>query len=229
MNKKLSDFETFWQSLELLLTDVPSTELVFNQYRDSNDLVDLPAAPGIRIDNLRNYIAKVMGTATILIVGEASGPWGCRFSGIPFTGEKHLLDPSFPFRGLRSSKAAPSCPTKVFPPYTSRSAEIFWEVMMPHYDRFLVWDAFPFHPHERHDDFSVRNPTSTEVSQCGEALLLIKSYLKPNHIVAIGKKAFEELNAIGETSIYVRHPSRGGKAKFTTGIQKLFGSESKKA
>jgi hypothetical protein len=94
--------------------------------------------------------------------------------------------------------------------------------MLPYYGRFLVWDAFPLHSHEPHDFLTVRNPTKNEVSRFGEALSLVKAYMKPSHIVAVGKKAFEELDAIGEASIYVRHPSRGGKTEFTAGIQSLF-------
>jgi hypothetical protein len=102
------------------------------------------------------------------------------------------------------------------------SAETFWDVMLPYNGRFLVWDAFPLHSHKPHDVLTVRNPTKNEVSRFGEALRLIKAYMKPTHIVAIGKKAFVELDALGEASLYVRHPSRGGKADFTAGIRDIF-------
>ena len=141
MNTKNRDFDTFWHSLETILTASPSTNTIFNQYRDRNDQVDLPDAATIRIENLRRYMAEATDTASILVVGEAAGPWGCRFSGVPFTGEKQLLDPSFPLRGGRSSKTSPARPTKVAPPFISRSSETFWGVMRPYYGRFLVWDA----------------------------------------------------------------------------------------
>lgn len=228
MNPKRRDFETFWRRLEAILTATPSTNTIFNQYRDRNDQVDVPDAPTIRTENLRRYMAEATETASILIVGEAAGPWGCRFSGVPFTGEKQLLDPSFPLGGERSSRTIPACPTKVVPPFISRSAEAFWDVMLPYHGRFLVWDAFPLHSHEPDDFLTVRNPTRNEVSQFGEALRLIKAYMKPDHIVAVGKKAFEELHGIGETSVYVRHPSRGGKAEFTAGMEALFKNEERK-
>lgn len=113
-------------------------------------------------------------------------------------------------------------PTKFAPPFISMSAETFWDVMLPYNGRFLVWDAFPLHSHKPHDVLTVRNPTKNEVSRFGEALRLIKAYMKPTHIVAIGKKAFVELDALGEASLYVRHPSRGGKADFTAGIRDIF-------
>ncbi|HIJ76742.1 MAG TPA: uracil-DNA glycosylase [Deltaproteobacteria bacterium] len=225
MNKKNRDFDTFWRMLQANLTAVLSTNTIFNQYRDCNDQVDIPDAATIRTENLRRYMFEVTETASILVVGEAAGPWGCRFSGVPFTGEIQLLDPSFPLDGNRSSRKIPACPTKISPPFTSRSAEIFWSVMLPYYSRFLAWDAFPLHSHEPHHFLTVRNPTKNEISRFGEALRLVKEYMNPTHIVAVGKKAFEELDALGEASIYVRHPSRGGKAEFTAGMQSLLKNE----
>ena len=222
MKTKARDFAAFWSKLAAILTAAPSTKTIFNQYRDCNAQVDVPDASAIQIQNLRQYMAEATETASILLVGEAAGPWGCRFSGVPFTGERQLLDPSFPLRGERSSKATPSRPTKVDPPFISRSSETFWGIMRPYHGRFLVWDALPLHSHEPDDVLTVRNPTKNEVSHFGEALRLIKTYMKPAHIVAVGKKAFEELEALGEASIYVRHPSRGGKAEFTAGIQEVF-------
>jgi len=222
MNTKRVDFASFWQRLEAILTAEPSTNKIFNQYRDHNNQVDVPDAATIRTENLRRYVAEATETASILVVGEAAGPWGCRFSGVPFTGEKQLLDPTFPLCGERSSKTILGRLTKIAPPFISRSAEMFWGVMLPYYGRFMVWDAFPLHSHEPHDVLTVRNPTKNEVSQFGEALRLIKAYMKPTDIVAVGKKAYEELNDLGESSIYVRHPSRGGKTEFTAGIEGIF-------
>jgi len=207
--------------MEILIL-VPSTNIVFNQYCNINEQVDLSNAATIRRMNLKNYMTEATRTASILVVGEAAGPWGCRFSGVPFTGERQLLDPSFPIHGERSSKTNLDHPTKVTPPFISMSAKIFWGVMLPYYGRFLLWDAFPFHPHKPQDFLTVRNPTKSEVSQFGEVLRLIKAYIKPINIVAVGKKAFEELDYLGEPSIYVRHPSQGGKAEFTSGMKNIF-------
>ncbi|MCX7046008.1 MAG: uracil-DNA glycosylase [Candidatus Sumerlaeota bacterium] len=201
---------------------MPSSDIVFNQYRDFYAEVDVPNAASIRTANLRRYMASACEGASILVVGEAPGPWGCRFSGVPFIGERQLLDPSFPYRGERSSRIDPLRPTKIVPPFTSNSAEIFWEVMRPYHHRFVLWDAFPLHSHKPDDVLTVRNPTRKEVSQFGEALRLIKAYMEPTQVIAIGRKAFAELKMLGETPVYVRHPSRGGKAEFAAGMQRLF-------
>ena len=94
--------------------------------------------------------------------------------------------------------------------------------MRPYHRRFVVWDAFPLHPHKRDDFLTVRNPTRQEVSQFSEALRLMKAYMNPTQIVASGKKAFNELKTPGESPVYIRHPSRGGKPKFDAGMQRLF-------
>jgi hypothetical protein len=87
MKTKPEDFASFWQQIEKIITSVPSTDTVFNQYRHCNAEVDLPNGASIRMANLRAYMAKATKTASMLVVGEAAGPWGCRFSGVPFTGE----------------------------------------------------------------------------------------------------------------------------------------------
>jgi len=222
MPAKGEDFAAFWVKLEAILTSLPSTATVFNQYRDSNDAVDLPEAAAIRTENLRRYMAEATESASFLVIGEAAGPWGCRFSGVPFTGERQLLDPSFPLSGRRSSKANPNRQTKVNPPYVSKSAEAFWDVMLPYRCHFVLWDAFPLHSHQPGDALTVRNPTKGEVSQFAEALRLLEAYVAPKHIVAVGRKAFDEFEALGQAPKYVRHPSRGGKKEFTIGMQQLF-------
>lgn len=225
MKAEKRDFMKLWSSLKTILLSTPSTENVFNQYRDRDDTVDLPDAAAIRTENLHQYMAEATEKASILVIGEAAGPWGCRFSGVPFTSEKQFLAPSFPIRGRRSSKNVPTCPIRMSPPFISRTSKIFWEVMQQHYGRFMVWNALPFHSHKPEDLFSVRNPTSRDVLQLGqfrEAFHHIKEYLKPTLIIAVGKKAFNSLEEISETSLYVRHPSMGGKTKFTMCMQKIF-------
>jgi hypothetical protein len=225
MRGQPSDFNAFWLHLEGLLTNAPSTETVFNQYRDFNPDVDVPSAASIRVANLRSYLERACATASYLIVGEAAGPWGCRFSGIPFVGERQLLDPSFPIQGERSSRTNPNRATKVSPPFISKSATAFWEVLLPYNSHFVVWDAFPFHPHEPGDVLTVRNPTKKEVSDYSEALRLIKDYIQPDPIIAVGKKAEDQLKALNLSCNRVRHPSRGGKKEFTFGVEKLFNDQ----
>ena len=61
MKMILPNFSSFWRELEVILTGFSSTSTVFNQYRDCNHEIDLPAAASIRINNLRGYMEKAMG------------------------------------------------------------------------------------------------------------------------------------------------------------------------
>jgi len=58
----------------------------FNQYRDVHPELDLPRGAVVRRHNLRCYLEAFAG-ARFVLVGEAAGYAGCRFSGIPFTCE----------------------------------------------------------------------------------------------------------------------------------------------
>jgi len=221
-NKYSDDFEIFWVELSTILKSVVSTPKIFNQYRDYNEVVDLPEAANIRLNNLYNYMYAAAKTAKYLILGEAAGPWGCRFSGIPFTGEKQIIDPNFPYKGLPSSKTFPEINIKNKTPFISNSAKIFWEIMLPFHDKFIVWDVFPLHPHKENDILSVRTPSKEEVNLFKNALILIINYIKPAEIISIGRIASEQLKSIGIKSIYVRHPSMGGKKSFSFGINEIF-------
>lgn len=94
--------------------------------------------------------------------------------------------------------------------------------MLQYHEQTIAWDAFPLHPHKPDDILSVRNPNRSEVSRFGIALRLLKEYVGPRQIVAVGKRAYEELASLGEASTYVRHPSQGGKTAFTTAIRGIF-------
>ena len=56
---------------------------VFNQYRDRNPELDQAEAAAIRRSNLARYLEEFAGAAYVL-VGEAAGDAGCRFSGIGY-------------------------------------------------------------------------------------------------------------------------------------------------
>src|SRR5690625_7744158 len=79
---------------EAELFGLPSTNDLFNMYRDrvSNGR-DVEDAPVIRRRNLISYLSAYPKRPAALLMIEAPGPWGCRFSGVPITSELQLLDP----------------------------------------------------------------------------------------------------------------------------------------
>lgn len=212
-----------WNLFEDELFPIESTTNLFNQYHDTDERVDLHNANELRKENLQNYLKSYSEKPLVIIVGEAAGPWGCRFSGVPFTGEKQLSDgDSLPFTGHRTSRDDPLLRVRKLPPYISQSAKIFWDTMKPFHPKFFVWDCVPFHPHYPEEIMSIRTPTSKELDSFSEILRNIKKIIDPTYILAIGRKAQEAFSRIGEECKYIPHPSHGGANKFRTRVERFF-------
>jgi len=187
---------------------------LFNQYRDDVKGIDRRGGAKIRRENLLGYLSSFKRKPQVLLVGEAPGPWGCRFSGIPFTGEGPLSRGELPFAGRQSSASEI--------PYSERSGDIFWDALRSHHPRFLVWNTIPFHPHRPGEPLSIRKPKISEVKAHLDLLAEIVGIIRPSRIAAIGRVAENALERIGQNSIYIRHPSHGGEQKFRAGIRSLF-------
>lgn len=186
-----------------------STDRLFNQYGDRDPVLDLPDAPRIRRDNLKAYLNAFDVLPQVLLIAEAPGPWGCRFSGVPITSEAQLLDADFPIHGARSSASGD--------PNTEYCANIHWRVLTPFFPRFLTWNAVPFHPHKE-DPLSIRTPTRREIDAFSEVVRGFVDVIRPSHVVAVGRKAERSLDLVGVDHTYVRHPSQGGAKLFEAGV-----------
>src|SRR3954451_22989426 len=92
-----------WQFLKKTLFEEPSTPVLFNPYHDADAQLDRKDAVKIRRANLKHYLAAFAERPAILLVGEAPGPHGCRFSGVPFTSEHQIVARTLPFTGRQSS------------------------------------------------------------------------------------------------------------------------------
>lgn len=108
--------QELWEYLERGLFLEDSRRDLFNQYRAVDENVDLSNAHYIRQNNLKNYFCSFSEMPSFLLVGEAAGPWGCRFSGVPFTGERQLCQRLLPFLGERSSRDDPNIRQRNFRP-----------------------------------------------------------------------------------------------------------------
>ncbi|MFW6163183.1 MAG: uracil-DNA glycosylase [Planctomycetota bacterium] len=204
-----------WQSLQEHVFPLPSTALLFNVYRDRNPACDREDAAEVRRSNLRRYVASFSARPRVLLVGEAPGPWGARFSGIPFTSERQLCqDPDFPLDGRPSSTAEP--------PHVSNSSKLFWGAVARHHPHFFVWNCVPLHPHQPGNALSVRAPKRREVRAYRGQLEAVVAALEPEDIAAIGRKAEGALDDLGLACTYVRHPSQGGAREFREGVEAFF-------
>jgi hypothetical protein len=204
--------DDLWRYIEKEIFPFQTSGCIFNQYSQITEH-DLPDGHTIRRQNLRNYIRHFESPPTILLLGEAAGYLGCRFSAIPFTSEAHLLM-GIPVSGSTSSRSSK--------PYIEPSAKVFWHNLRPFSQRFFVWNALPFHPYREGSPLSNRTPTAKEFEAHEHLLAGLLDILKPEMIGAIGKKAESLLLQLGQSSTYIRHPSYGGKKEFELGLKAIF-------
>ena len=206
--------DPIWNLLEEEVFSRPSTDDLFNLYRDRNEELDRPGAPQIRRRNLRRYLSRYEERPPFFMLAEAPGPWGCRFSGVPFTSEKQLADDTFPLAGEPSGAHEDL--------HAEYSGGIYWRVMQPYFPRFFVWNSVPYHPHKEGKPMSIRAPRRSEIKVHTDLLSRLLQVLQPDHLVAVGRKAEYALAQAGRDSVYVRHPSQGGAVRFEEGVRSLF-------
>ena len=187
---------------------------VLNQYRDVTSDLDLPHGAAIRRANLRRYLGLFSGAAYVL-VGEAAGYAGCRFSGLPFTGEAQLVGPEC----LPWACEAGFAQSSIGQPWRERSGTIVWQALGQRRD-CVLWNAFPWHPFGV-KRLSNRRPRQGEMAQAREALTHFLSLFPGAQVYAIGRVSQRALGEIGVEARYIRHPAHGGKAAFVQGIVSL--------
>ncbi len=206
--------DDLWDLFQEQVFPLASDKLLFNPYGDRDERHDRRTGAQIRRENLRNYLACFDAPPAVLVIGEAPGPWDCRFSGVPITGERHLLDSEFPVDGRQSST--------VERPHASNSSVLFWGTMLDYFPRFLIWNSVPLHPHNDREPLSVRSPKHSEVRRFRPVVERVVSIVEPKVVVAMGRKAEGTLEASGVACTYVRHPSHGGAKQFEQGMRRVF-------
>ena len=190
----------------LAVADIGAT---FNQYRCSDGDDCGPEAPAIRRDNVRAYLG-VRLDAPVLLVAEAAGWRGARYSGLCLYCERQLGDDE---PSLRRSSCHPLG-------WSEPSATVVQAAIRPWTRDVVLWNLVPTHP--RHDAVahSNRTPSRTEM-RAGERFLEdLRALLRPRHVAAIGVHA---ARALGPGIAAVRHPSHGGAVQCTQGLRALLG------
>jgi uracil-DNA glycosylase len=187
---------------------------LFNPYRGIDPALDRPRADQIRRENLRRYFECFNRWPEVLVIGEAPGWRGCRFSGVPFTSEGQL-NGKLPFCGSPSSLGDRL--------HTEATATVFWQVMRNYHPDFLAWNSFPFHPHRPGEPLSNRTPSPAEFRLGEDLLRRLISLLQPRQVIAVGKSAQSVLYRLGISAYPLRHPGHGGAKYFIAGMQAIFG------
>ena len=171
-------------------------------------------AQRLRLGRLRAFLPE---EARLLLVGEAPGYQGCRYSGIPFTSERLLCAGDIP--------RLPAIPriTNREAPWSEPSATVVWETLraLGLAETTVLWNAFPFHPHAPGRALSNRRPTREEIREGIEHLALLLGAYPQAGIVAVGQVAREALRLAGVRCEAIRHPAYGGKPEFVAGLRRL--------
>ncbi|MCA1571063.1 MAG: uracil-DNA glycosylase [Chloroflexi bacterium] len=195
-------------ALDRFLAELTAAQIgqTCNQYREWVAGLDSgPGAPARRLANLAEHLNARAGKTTLLIVGEAPGYLGCRFSGVAFTSERQLAAEQ------RTSThpagwAEPSA-TIVTGALTALAIDA----------HTVRWNAVPTHPHRPGEPRSNRTPTAREIAQGRELLHALIAVVSPRTIVAVGRVAGRLLPDVP----CVRHPARGGATLFRQGLADL--------
>lgn len=207
-----TDFDRRLRALLDAVAAVPSGPDLFNQFRDEDPTVDAPGAATIRRANARAYLTARQRPRALL-VGEAIGYRGGRFSGIAFTSERQLLAWGSPYR---SSSLLPDG-------WAEPSATIIHGVLaeLGLEERCVLWNTVPFHPHPAGRPLGNRAPRRGEVELGLPFLDRILDLLAPDLVIAVGRVAERALG--DRAGSRVRHPAQGGATACREGLRTLLG------
>lgn len=161
-------------------------------------------------DHLLQYLQHLKNRGVdVMLVGEAPGYRGCALTGIPFTDEVQLKHPGNVY-ALGDWERSGSIGNTV-----ERSASVVWPALREYHIVPLMWNAFPFHPHQEGKKASNRTPTQSELKEGLQYLDALRSIfaIEDSRVFALGKKA-KEMLGLPDDSHYIRHPANDFKREF---------------
>lgn len=204
----------------------------FNPWADFDPDYDVAYARSIRKAQLERYLTRRLGNARILLVAEACGYQGGRFTGVAMTCERMMLSlhPTVNARmvigapGRRTSRAdSPFLPKEIQrrSGFNEPTDTVVWDACLsaglaP--EEFLLWNIFPFHPHQKGRMLTNRTPTEKELS---DGLAYTRELLRmtgPLLLFAVGRKSEATLREAGYHPVGLRHPANGGANLFREGL-----------
>ena len=199
----------------------------FNPWREVCPELDCHPNEAVasRVARLRAHLENP-GVQAVL-VGEAPGYQGARYSGIGFTSERLLLEGAIPWVPRPSGRI-----TTRPRPFSEPSATILWGAFreLGIHQRVALWNSFPLHPHKPGEPLSNRTPTKDELEVGGPFVRRLLEEVLPKgvRLIAVGEKAAGTLRGLGfqvPSDHCLRHPANGGATAFRQGIARLFPGE----
>lgn len=189
----------------------------FNEYApgDENN--------GVRRANLRLYLRTLAARRPRkLLVMEAPGYRGCRLTGVPVTSRKVLLEgaPALNMFG-RAAGYRDVADAGFERVYGEQSATIVWTSLSGLGALPLIWNTFPFHPHQAGKPMSNRKPRAAEIELGVIFLRRLLAIWRFEQVIAVGNVAYETMRGQGLACRKLRHPAHGGKKDFVAGLTAL--------
>lgn len=196
-------------------THLPS---VFNPYSETCPVHDRADAAKLRRRNLARFLeAAIDARVDTMWIARDLGYRGGRRTGVPLTDEIHLNHAAALLGGIPLDRATRG------PVVAERTAAVVWRALATIGTPAVLWNIFPFHPHERDDPFSNRCHTRHERELAEPLLRALIALVRPRQIIAIGRDAHTALADMTLPVLAVRHPSYGGQAEFTAGVYRFYG------
>jgi hypothetical protein len=191
---------------------------VFNPYADCCDIHDRAGAARLRKKNLKLFLQAALDAKVNTIwVARDLGYRGGRRTGVPLTDEVHLGMVGRLLGGIKLQRATRG------PVVAERTAAAVWKVLSRIGQPVVLWNVFPFHPHEPGDPFSNRCHTAAERDLTMPLLRALIDMFKPECLVAIGRDASLALRDLDIPVMTVRHPSYGGQGEFMASLYGMYG------
>jgi hypothetical protein len=200
-----------------LLAAVDGTATAFNPYAGSS------RGNLARLSNLSLYLGRMLERRPrLLLLGEAPGYRGCRVTGVPFTSEAILLADDSPF-GLFGAAAGFAVAESQRWRHEA-SATAVWQTLVELASLPLLWNAFPYHPHQPARPDSNRPPTTRELDQGRVLVFDLLELFSIERVIAVGNKPAAALDRWGIAAPKVRHPGHGGRTAFRRELGNLLAS-----
>lgn len=168
--------------------------------------------------NLRRYL-ETFSSPRYVLIGEAAGYAGCRFSGVPFSDEAQLVGPEpLPWAGAEHGFRRSSREDRRL--MREASARAVWGALRDRRD-VALWNVVPWHPPGRGGPLSNGLPNRAARTAGLAVLRLVLGDIWPDaEPRAAGRLAEQALRELGiPEPIYLRHPSQGGIGSFRAGME----------
>nr|WP_292685631.1 uracil-DNA glycosylase [Novosphingobium sp.] len=164
---------------------------VFNPWADRCTIHDRSDAPQRRRANLTSMLNAAIETrAETIWIARDLGYRGGRRTGIPLTDEVHLDEAGRLLGDISYTKATTG------PAVAERTAAIVWRMLTRVNQPVMLWNVFPFHPHDANDPMSNRCHSRLERETTWPLLEALIEMLQPRQIVAIGRDAHMALEPL---------------------------------